>query len=401
MENNNSNNISNFDRASGFLAPTPSLGIRNEFVSDIRSTSDISRGFNNNSHYLEIGRQASNIYGGASSFFAPPLSPLLSNNINQSTSFIVNPTNIMSPSSGNLFMNGFMDIGNRENNTSLVSIQPRVNSLCPTPASVSFFQVNSTSNLGPNSTRNLNNNSHQNQNNSSERNENRDNSDISNLDRSIRSGTTDENDMTLHLPESCMPKLQNIVSTADLQCALDLRKIALQAKNAEYNPKRFAAVIMRIREPKTTALIFASGKMVCTGARSEQDSKKAARQYAKMIQKLGFPVRFTSFTIQNIVGSCDVNFKISLEGLNLNNTFCNYEPEVFPGLIFRMKNPKIVLLIFVSGKVVLTGAKQKEQIFEAFRNIYPILEKYKKTDLIPSNNVANRHNNNDSTATVD
>ncbi|CAH9069075.1 unnamed protein product [Cuscuta epithymum] len=104
----------------------------------------------------------------------------------------------------------------------------------------------------------------------------------------------------------------NIVSTVNLDCNLDLKAIALQARNAEYNPKRFAAVIMRIREPKTTALIFASGKMVCTRAKSEEQSRLAARKYARIIQKLGFPAKFKDFKIQNIVGSCDVKFPIKL-----------------------------------------------------------------------------------------
>lgn len=80
----------------------------------------------------------------------------------------------------------------------------------------------------------------------------------------------------------------------NLNCKLDLKKIALHARNAEYNPKRFAAVIMRIREPRTTALIFSSGKMVCTGAKSEEDSRLAARKYARIIQKLGFTVSQSS-----------------------------------------------------------------------------------------------------------
>ncbi|KAA3468656.1 TATA-box-binding protein isoform X1 [Gossypium australe] len=160
-------------------------------------------------------------------------------------------------------------------------------------------------------------------------------------------------DLSKH-PSGIVPTLQNIVSTVNLDCKLDLKQIALQARNAEYNPKvclgwlnssyifffffvcaasdsaavsgsnllvykitpqRFAAVIMRIREPKTTALIFASGKMVCTGAKSEQQSKLAARKYARIIQKLGFPAKFKDFKIQNIVGSCDVKFPIRLEGL--------------------------------------------------------------------------------------
>eukprot|EP00794_Sanderia_malayensis_P020043 gene20043-22010_t len=177
-----------------------------------------------------------------------------------------------------------------------------------------------------------------------------------------------------------IPQLQNIVSTVNLGCKLDLKKIALHARNAEYNPKRFAAVIMRIRDPRTTALIFSSGKMVCTGAKSEEQSRLAARKYARVIQKLGFPAKFVDFKIQNIVGSCDVKFPIRLEGLVLAHAqFCSYEPELFPGLIFRMVKPRIVLLIFVSGKVVLTGAKVRSEIYEAFENIYPVLKGFKKT----------------------
>lgn len=151
---------------------------------------------------------------------------------------------------------------------------------------------------------------------------------------------------------------RNIVATANLKCRLDLKRIALHARNAEYNPKRFAAVIMRIRDPKTTALIFASGKMVVTGAKSEDHSYHAAKKYARIIQKLDFPVKFSDFKIQNIVGSCDIKFPIRLEGLAFSHGhYSSYEPELFPGLIYRMVKPKIVLLIFVSGKIVLTGAK--------------------------------------------
>ncbi|KAM9291899.1 TATA box-binding protein-like 2 [Morus bassanus] len=176
-----------------------------------------------------------------------------------------------------------------------------------------------------------------------------------------------------------VPQLQNIVSTVNLACKLDLKNIALHARNAEYNPKRFAAVIMRIREPRTTALIFSSGKMVCTGAKSEEQSRLAARKYARVVQKLGFPAKFLDFKIQNMVGSCDVRFPIRLEGLVLTHQqFSSYEPELFPGLIYRMVKPRIVLLIFVSGKVVLTGAKERSEIYEAFENIYPILKGFRK-----------------------
>jgi transcription initiation factor TFIID TATA-box-binding protein len=131
---------------------------------------------------------------------------------------------------------------------------------------------------------------------------------------------------------------------------------------------------MRIRDPKTTALIFASGKMVVTGAKSEDDSRLASRKYARIIQKLGFDAKFAEFKIQNIVGSCDVKFPIRLEGLAFSHgAFSSYEPELFPGLIYRMIKPKVVLLIFVSGKIVLTGAKVREEIYMAFNQIYSVL----------------------------
>uniref|UniRef100_A0A6U5ACA7 TATA-box-binding protein n=2 Tax=Hemiselmis andersenii TaxID=464988 RepID=A0A6U5ACA7_HEMAN len=184
-----------------------------------------------------------------------------------------------------------------------------------------------------------------------------------------------------HATDYITPDLQNIVATINLQTPLELKKIAMSARNAEYNPKRFAAVIMRIREPKTTALVFASGKMVVTGAKSEEKSRLAARKYARIIQKIGFEARFTDFKIQNIVGSCDVKFPIRLERLSVaHGGFCSYEPELFPGLIYRMLVPKVVLLIFVSGKIVLTGAKDKKDIYEAFRQIYKTLQTFKKDD---------------------
>ncbi|KAG8222051.1 hypothetical protein J437_LFUL000495 [Ladona fulva] len=159
-----------------------------------------------------------------------------------------------------------------------------------------------------------------------------------------------------------VPQLQNIVSTVNLGCKLDLKKIALHARNAEYNPKRFAAVIMRIREPRTTALIFSSGKMVCTGAKSEEDSRLAARKYARIVQKLGFQAKFLDFKIQNMVGSCDVKFPIRLEGLVLTH-----------GQFSRK-----ILAWFIFIDSFNNGAKVRQEIYEAFDNIYPILKSFKK-----------------------
>ncbi|XP_020523724.1 TATA-box-binding protein 1 [Amborella trichopoda] len=188
-------------------------------------------------------------------------------------------------------------------------------------------------------------------------------------------------------PLGLEPTIQNVVALLNLDCKLDLKAIALRARNAEYNSKHFAACIMRIREPKTTALIFASGKMVCTGAKSEGDSKVAARKFTRILQKMGFPVHFKDFKIQNIVGSCDVKFPIKLERLcHFHDGFSRYEPELFPGLIYRMAQPKLVILIFASGKIVISGAKRREETYAAFDNIYPVLAEYRRGKKVTSLN---------------
>ncbi|CAK5073269.1 unnamed protein product [Meloidogyne enterolobii] len=175
------------------------------------------------------------------------------------------------------------------------------------------------------------------------------------------------------------PVLQNIVSTVNLDVRLDLNQIAKTALNSEYNPKRFSAVIMRIRDPRSTALIFNNGKIVCTGAKSEEASRLAARRFARIIQRLGYNVQFNEFKVQNLVASCDCKFRLQLEGFAITHyQFSTYEPELFPGLIYRMVKPRVVLLIFLSGKVVITGARKREHIDEAFSQVYPILKRFKR-----------------------
>eukprot|EP01018_Ginkgo_biloba_P036132 Gb_09530 [translate_table: standard] len=185
-------------------------------------------------------------------------------------------------------------------------------------------------------------------------------------------------DMNRH-QSGIVPTVQNVVSTVNVKCKLDLKTIAYKARNAEYNPSRFCAVVMRIRTPKTTALVFESGKIVCTGAKTESDSKIAARRYARIIQKLGFQAHFQDFHITNIVASCDVNFVISNELLQANlRPRSIYEPELFPGLIYRVPQSNVALLVFTSGKIVLTGARVREDLYNAFEGIYPHLLRWRR-----------------------
>lgn len=179
-------------------------------------------------------------------------------------------------------------------------------------------------------------------------------------------------------------RLQNVVGTVNLGVSIDLEKLSQSVSNAEYNPRRFAAVIMRIREPRTTALVFHSGKMIVTGAKSTSESEKAARRYFQIIRKVGFTnAMFREFKIQNITATCDMGFPIRLEGLvYAHSQNATYEPELFPGLVYKMTDPKVVFLVFVSGKVVITGAKDEGMIEVGIGKLYPYLNDFRKKSIL-------------------
>lgn len=184
---------------------------------------------------------------------------------------------------------------------------------------------------------------------------------------------------------SNLPQIQNVVASCDLNCRLELTHLAQHIRNAEYAPKRFSAVVVRIRDPRTTALIFASGKLVITGAKSENDARLAARKNARIVQKQGYCVSFMDFKIQNIVGSGALG--AASEGIKIDalardhRQFATLEPERFPGLVYHMYDPKAVLLIFYGGKIVITGAKTREAVYQAFEKILPVVRQYPFTPL--------------------
>lgn len=125
--------------------------------------------------------------------------------------------------------------------------------------------------------------------------------------------------------------------------------------------------------------------MIVTGAKNAEDSVNASKKYVQIVMKVGFPARFSDYKLQNITATCDVGFPIRLEGLiYAHAAHATYEPELFPGLIYRMLVPKIVLLIFVSGKIVLTGAKNTDDLGTAVENIFDSLLEFRKRNLIVS-----------------
>lgn len=167
-------------------------------------------------------------------------------------------------------------------------------------------------------------------------------------------------------------RIQNVVSTFSLGVAgLNLRALSLHIPFCDYNPPRFAAMTMRLREPRTTALTFSSGNMVCTGSKDIQESLYACRKYVRILQHYDIRVCFHNFRVQNIVASASVGFPMRLVDLARDHgAYVSYEPDLFPGLVLRIQEPKIVFLIFRSGKVVITGARRIEDIENTFRGVY-------------------------------
>ena len=171
-------------------------------------------------------------------------------------------------------------------------------------------------------------------------------------------------------------KIENVVASATVNQRIDLIEITKKFTHVEYNPKRFPGLVFRIKDPKTAILIFSSGKMVCTGGKSEKMAKIAINSVVSNLKENEIKIENSAIiTIQNIVASVDLGGKIDLEEAARQLSNSMYEPEQFPGLIYRMKKPKTVILIFSSGKLVCTGAKIESQVKNAVNNLHNLLEK--------------------------
>ncbi|TFG25430.1 MAG: TATA-box-binding protein [Promethearchaeota archaeon] len=162
-------------------------------------------------------------------------------------------------------------------------------------------------------------------------------------------------------------KIENVVGTVEVEIRekIDLTQIARKYEDVEYNPERFPGLVMRIKEPRATFLIFSTGKMVVTGLRRADEAGPGVKEVVKKIKKAGIEVTNPKITIQNIVASGDLHINIDLNMAAIVMEYAMYEPEVFPGLIYRMQEPKTVFLIFSTGKIVCTGAKNKGVVREA------------------------------------
>ena len=170
-------------------------------------------------------------------------------------------------------------------------------------------------------------------------------------------------------------RIENVVGTGTLNQRIDLNAVVKGNPGVEYRPEQFPGLVFRLKRPKTATLIFNSGKMVCTGANSEKEARRAVMKVVKELKKSGIIIiGKPELQIVNIVASASLGGMVDLErsAYSLGRTM--YEPEQFPGLIYRMSEPKVVILLFASGKLVCTGGKKEEDVHEAVSKLHKKLE---------------------------
>jgi transcription initiation factor TFIID TATA-box-binding protein len=173
--------------------------------------------------------------------------------------------------------------------------------------------------------------------------------------------------------------VQNIVATASLGKPVSLTKLARTQTNTEYNPEQFPGLVLRVKKPKSAVLVFSSGNLVCTGTKSLAQVKEVINQVIKQLAKIG--VKITDkpkITVQNIVASGSIDIKLNLNYLALALENTEYEPEQFPGLVYKLIEPNATFLLFSNGKLVCTGTKNKQQLDDSMvilnKNIKEVLK---------------------------
>ena len=173
-------------------------------------------------------------------------------------------------------------------------------------------------------------------------------------------------------------KVVNIVVSTALKHDIPLEKMAATLSNTEYNPEQFPGLVIRIKEPKTSALIFSSGKVVCTGARSMDKVNESIKKIIKSLEKINIKITIKpDIKIQNIVASGSVGMDLNLNVLAMKLENTEYEPEQFPGLVYKLEEAKATFLLFSNGKIVCTGTKSEEEVNQALDKLIINLKKVK------------------------
>ena len=174
-------------------------------------------------------------------------------------------------------------------------------------------------------------------------------------------------------------KIQNIVATTSLGKDVPLTKLAKTISNTEYNPEQFPGLVLRIKEPKSAVLVFSYGNLVCTGTKSINQVKEVIEQVIKILKKINVNVTDKpKITVQNIVASGNINMMLNLNFLSLELENTEYEPEQFPGLVYKLENPTATFLLFSNGKLVCTGTKNSQQLNDSMNQLVSTLREAEK-----------------------
>jgi len=175
-------------------------------------------------------------------------------------------------------------------------------------------------------------------------------------------------------------KIENIVASAELGLELDLYTIASKVDDVEYEPEQFPGAILKLKNPKTSLLLFKNGKIICTGGKNEAEvggaierTLKMLVSYSKVKPQKGFKPKFT---VQNIVASAEFNVELDLYTIASKVDDVEYEPEQFPGAILKFKSPKTSLLLFKNGKIICTGGRSEAEVRNSLDNAARLLTPY-------------------------
>ncbi|MBI5060758.1 MAG: TATA-box-binding protein, partial [Candidatus Aenigmarchaeota archaeon] len=166
-------------------------------------------------------------------------------------------------------------------------------------------------------------------------------------------------------------KIENVVASTDIKKIISLDKLLTILPSSEYEPEQFPGLVYRLDEPKVATLIFRSGKIICVGARSTSAAKEALKKTVRNIKKVGLRINENSIKvkIENIVVAVNLEKDLNLDQLAFKLEGSEYEPEQFPGLVYRIPEPKVAFLLFSSGRVVCAGAKSLEDVKKAVKRL--------------------------------
>jgi len=165
-------------------------------------------------------------------------------------------------------------------------------------------------------------------------------------------------------------KVENVVASVTTFMDIPLEKMAMSLVNTEYNPEQFPGLVLRLKHIGITALVFSSGKLVCTGAKSAKMVETGVQEILKELEKIGLKTnKKPEITIQNMVASGDLHMKLNLNKLAFKLPNAEYAPETFPGLVYKVPDSHITFLLFGTGRIVCTGAKNEGEVKSSVREL--------------------------------